>query len=223
MRYRLWFAGLAGLMVGCGQEAPKPASAVESAKAPAPVALAEPAPKAEPQLVAVTLPAGTVLQVRTATALSTKLNKAGESFSATLAQPLIAGGKTIAAKGASVQGVIATSDHGGRVKGRANLALRLASVQTAAGPVKISTNAFNRQAPGTKKRDAAKIGSGAGIGAAIGALAGGGAGAAIGAAAGGGAGTGVVLATRGAPAVIGSESLISFRLRAPVTVTLPAH
>jgi hypothetical protein len=70
----------------------------------------------------------------------------------------------------------------------------------------------------TKGRDAMKIGIGSGVGAAIGAIAGGGMGAAIGAAAGGGAGTGVVLATRGAPAVIPSESVLHFALRSPITV-----
>jgi hypothetical protein len=63
------------------------------------------------------------------------------------------------------------------------------------------------------------VGIGAGVGAAIGAIAGGGKGAAIGAGAGGAAGTGTVLATRGDPAVLPSESLITFKLQAPVTVT----
>ena len=44
--------------------------------------------------------------------------------------------------------------------------------------------------------------------------------AAIGAGAGGAAGTGVVLATRGKPAVVAAESVITFRLNAPVTVEM---
>src|SRR6266511_178751 len=51
------------------------------------------------------------------------------------------------------------------------------------------------------------------------AIAGGGKGAAIGAGAGGGAGTGLVLATRGDPAVVPSESKLTFRLQGPITVT----
>ena len=60
---------------------------------------------------------------------------------------------------------------------------------------------------------------GAAGGAAIGAIAGGGKGAAIGAGAGGAAGAGTVLATRGKPAALPSETRITFRLAAPVTLT----
>lgn len=196
-------------------QSPQPAEPVKGEPARSDAAKAEP-PKAE----TITLPAGTVVQVRTGTTISTKLHKPGAAFTATLAQPLAAGGVTVAAKGALVQGVVASSDPGGRVKGRASLSVRLTSIESPSGSLKVATNLVGKQAPGTKKRDAAKIGAGAGIGAAIGAIAGGGAGAAIGAAAGGGAGTGVVLATRGAPAEIPAESLLSFRLRAPVSVTL---
>ena len=63
-----------------------------------------------------------------------------------------------------------------------------------------------------------RIGIGSATGAAIVAIAGGGAGAAIGAAAGGGAGTGLVLATHGEPAVLHSESALTFMLRATVKI-----
>ncbi len=213
MKYRFCAAAMTVLLVSCTSE-PSP----KAEQTPPPQAVkSQPPPPPKPETA--TLPQGTVLQVRTGVTLSTKQNRAGEAFTATLAQPLVAEGKTIAAKGAAVQGVVADSDPGGRVKGRAQLTVRVISIQTVAGPLKVSTSTYTKQAPGTKKRDAAKIGGGAGIGAAIGAIAGGGAGAAIGAAAGGGAGTGVVLATRGAPAVIGAETLISFRLREPLTVT----
>jgi hypothetical protein len=59
----------------------------------------------------------------------------------------------------------------------------------------------------------------AGIGAAIGAMAGGGRGAAIGAASGGAAGAGTVMATRGQEARLPAETRISFRLTQPITLT----
>ncbi|HXX27301.1 MAG TPA: hypothetical protein VEI99_02490, partial [Terriglobales bacterium] len=58
----------------------------------------------------------------------------------------------------------------------------------------------------------------AGIGALIGALAGGGKGAAIGAAAGGGVGGGVQAATKGQQIKLASETVLNFTLQAPVTV-----
>jgi hypothetical protein len=62
------------------------------------------------------------------------------------------------------------------------------------------------------------IGGGAGLGAIIGGLAGGGKGAVIGGLAGAGAGTAGAAYTGNKDVVIPSESLITFRLAAPVTV-----
>lgn len=167
-----------------------------------------------------TVPAGTPVSVRTVTAISTKTATDGAPFEATLHQPLVVDGYTVAAKGATVKGVVAQSDPGGRVKGVASLTVSLTSIETVGGQVaKLDTTNFTQLAPKSTKKDALKVGIGAGVGAAIGAIAGGGKGAAIGAGAGGAAGTGTVLATRGDPAVLPSESLITFKLQAPVTVT----
>jgi hypothetical protein len=108
---------------------------------------------------------------------------------------------------------VAASDQGGRVKGRASLSLRITEITGAHGPIAVRTGTVGFVAKGTKKKDAMMVGIGSGIGAAIGAIAGGGAGAAIGAGAGAGAGGVGVLATRGAPAVVPSESLLTFVVR----------
>ncbi|MFN0172697.1 MAG: hypothetical protein ACKV22_40475 [Bryobacteraceae bacterium] len=167
----------------------------------------------------VILPVGAPLVVRTTTALSSNTQQAGQTFTAHLEQPLVLNGREIVPKGAQVEGKVVESDKGGRVKGRATLSVRLTRLHTASGrDVEISTSTITRVAKATKRQDALKIGVGSGIGAAIGAIAGGGRGAAIGAGAGAGAGTGVVLATHGRPAVIPSETLLHFALRASVTV-----
>ncbi len=166
-----------------------------------------------------TLRAGAPISVYTARELSTKTAKDGDRFTASLARPIVDGDWVIAKRGATVEGVVVNSDPGGRIKGRASMTIKLSRLQLADGRmVDLSTSSYTKEAKSTKKKDAAKIGVGAGLGAAIGAIAGGGKGAAIGAAAGGGAGTGLVLATRGDPAVIPSESLLTFRLQSPVTV-----
>jgi hypothetical protein len=157
--------------------------------------------------------------VRTISSLSTKTAQSGETFSAVLVDPLVIGGKTLAKAGANVTGVVSNSDPGGRVKGVASIAVRASRLELANGETAdLVTNSQVRNAPKSKKKDALKIGIGSGVGAAIGAIAGGGKGAAIGAGAGAGAGTGVVMATRGEPAVIPSESLLTFTLRQPVTI-----
>jgi hypothetical protein len=175
---------------------------------------APPPPKSEP----VTIAAGTPIKIRTQTELSTKSAKTGDNFTATLADPIVIEGKEIAPRGSQVEGRVVDSDPGGRVKGLATISVRLTQLRVGDRNVAIETGAIARQAHATKRKDAAKVGIGAGIGAAIGAIAGGGQGAAIGAASGGAAGTGVVLATRGDPAVIAAESVLTFKLRAPVTV-----
>src|SRR5262245_30850386 len=167
-----------------------------------------------------TIRAGAPISIYTAKDLSTKTAKDGDLFTASLARPIVDGDWVIAKKGALVQGVVVNSDPGGRVKGRASMTVKLRSLQLADGrTVDLPTSSYTKVAKSTKKKDVMKIGIGAGIGVAIGAIAGGGKGVAIGAGAGGGAGTGLVLATRGDPAVIPSESQLIFRLQGPIIVT----
>jgi len=166
----------------------------------------------------VTVAEGTELSVRTVQTLSTKTAENGQRFEATLREPLIVGNYVVAPKGARAYGVVANSDDGGRVKGRASLTVKLISLEVNGTEADVTTSSVTHVAKGTKKEDAVKVGVGSGIGAAIGAIAGGGKGAAIGAGVGAGAGTGVVLATKGDAAVIPSETLLTFRLTAPLTV-----
>lgn len=164
------------------------------------------------------IPQGSRVTVRTNTAISTKTATNGETFSGSLAEPVLLDGKVVIPKNSPVEGVVAESDEGGRVKGVATLSLRLTHISVEGKRIPVQTSLYTKAARTTKKKDAVKVGIGAGIGAAIGALAGGGEGAAIGAASGGGAGTAVVLATRGDPAVVAAESVLSFRLTSGVTI-----
>jgi hypothetical protein len=174
----------------------------------------EPAPRTA------TLESGTPIHVMTLETFSTKTNKPGEQFEASLDRPIIQGDWTIAKRGAAVRGIVSESDPGGRVKGVASITLTLTGLKLADGQdIRIVSNEYTVMAKSSKKKDAVKIGIGAGIGAAIGALAGGGKGAAIGTGVGGAAGTGAVLATRGDPAIIDSETSITFRLTSPLKIT----
>lgn len=196
--------------------APTPAKPVP---APAPVAAARP-PQPRPTPREITIPAGTSIKVRTTNELSTKTVETGARFSASLNAPLKSGDITLAPAGAPVEGIVVKSDDGGRVKGVASLSLKIARIAIKGHSVPVSSSTYVKKAKTTKKMDAIKVGIGAGIGAAVGAIAGGGRGAGIGAASGGGAGTAVVLATKGAPAVVPAETVVTFKLTAPVTVRL---
>jgi hypothetical protein len=175
-------------------------------------------PESPTKSLSVTISEGTPIKVRTETTLSTKSAKTGDAFTATLAEPIVVDGKVLAPRDSQVEGRVVNSDPGGRVKGVATLSVRLTQLHVGDRDVKINTGVIARKAHATKRKDATKVGIGAGIGAAIGAIAGGGKGAAIGAASGGAAGTGVVLATHGEPAGIPAESVLTFKLTAPVTV-----
>ena len=166
-----------------------------------------------------TMPAGTPIEVRTTSVISTKTSASGSTFEATLHQPLEVDGYLVAPRGATVEGIVLDSDPGGRVKGVASITLGLRRIVLADGSsLAISTDTRGSVANKSKRNDAVKVGIASGIGAAIGAIAGGGKGAAIGAGAGAGAGTGVVLATKGSAAVIAAESVLTFKLVAPVNV-----
>ena len=101
------------------------------------------------------------------------------------------------------------------------MSLTLAQIRIGGESYPLKTNSVSFEAEGTQKTDAAKIGAGAAIGAAIGAIAGGGKGAAIGAAVGGGAGTATVLGTKGKEVKLSTEQKLNFVLKNEVKVQLP--
>lgn len=206
-------------------QGPRPAEA----RPPAPVAPSAPGVRVAERAAStetgragprsISIPAGTAIAVRTVGRISTKDAKNGDTFEATLAQPLVVDGETVAKRGATVTGVVTESDPGGRVKGVASLSLALTSLVTADGEkVRLQTNPVTRQAQKSVKKDALKVGIASGVGAAIGAIAGGGKGAAIGAGVGAAGGTGVAMATRGEAAEIPPETVLTFRLAEPVRV-----
>jgi hypothetical protein len=168
----------------------------------------------------VTIPAGTLLTVRVDETLRSDKNLSGDSFRATLDQPLVIESFVIAERGSKVEGRVSQVDRAGRVRGVASMILELVRLTTSDGQrIRLQTETFDRQGEKDTKGDLAKVGVAAGIGAAIGAIAGGGKGAAIGAGVGGAAGAGGVMATRGKAAEIPAETRLSFRLREPITIT----
>jgi hypothetical protein len=175
-------------------------------------------PPPEPHKV--TLNAGTLLTVRLAEEVSSEKHESGETFAATLDQPLVVDGFVIAEKGSRAEGKIVTAERSGRVKGIAGLQIQLTRLNTSDGQkIEITTDAFEKKAESGKSGDIAKVGAAAAIGAAIGAALGGGKGAAVGGAAGGAAGAGTVLGTRGKAVTLPSETRLTFRLAEPVTIT----
>jgi hypothetical protein len=168
----------------------------------------------------VTIPAGTTLAVRLRQLIGTDRQSEGDSFAATLDQPIVIDGFVIADKGSNVRGKITSLVNPGRVKGRASISLELTEINTTDGQhVNVRTDTYHNEAASGKKSDATKVGAGAVIGAMIGAMAAGGKGAAIGAGVGGAAGGGAVLATKGEEVRLTAETRLTFRLAENVTLT----
>ena len=198
--------------IGGGERPPD--AAPPPAPAPAPAQAAAPAPG---QIV---LPAGAWITARVDQTISSDHAQAGDSFTATLVEPLVADGFVIARRGQTISGRVAEAQKAGRVKGTSRLALEITEISLVDGRQLPLRSQLMEYSGGTSVgRDAGAIGTTTGVGAAIGAAAGGGMGAGIGAAAGAVASTVGVLVTRGRETVVFPETPIKFRTLAAVAVT----
>jgi hypothetical protein len=202
------------------QPAPAPVQTVQNTPAPQPAPLTPPAPP-KPQFKTVELPAGTVIPVRVTETLDSGTAQANQAFHGAVAADLGTQGVIAIPHGAAVTGRIADVREAAHFKGSSLLSIELTEVDARGKRLSLLTDTYNKEGAARGKNTAIKSGGGAALGAIIGGLAGGGKGAAIGAIAGGGAGAGVNAATRGQQAVIQTETVVSFTLRSPITVTVP--
>jgi outer membrane lipoprotein SlyB len=220
----------------------KPAGTAESpssakdAGAPPPVAPEPPrAPRPDDKVAAepvkrieyreVTVPSGTTLSVTLGTAIASDTSKVEDPVRATLKTPISIDGVQALPSGTAVLGNVTSAVRSAKVKGLASVGVRFHTVDLPGdgSRLEISTATITREANTTKKKDATKIGIGAGAGAVIGGIVGGGGGAAKGAAIGGGAGTAAVLATRGDEVHLPAGTPLSVKLTAPLTIRVPLH
>jgi hypothetical protein len=146
----------------------------------------------------VTLKAGTPLEVRLMTTLSTRTNKEGDPWSGKLVESIIHKGEDVIPVGSIIEGRVTFAKEAGRVKGKAEMRLVAESITTpqdvkyviiasleearGMGGAKVKDKEGTIEGGGTSaKGGAIEAGVGAGGGAAIGGLAAGGTGAMYGA------------------------------------------
>jgi hypothetical protein len=165
------------------------------------------------------IPAGTHIAVTIQQALGSRISQAGETFTATVAQPILIDGQTAIRSGASATGTVVDAKPLGRFKGKAYLALRLDTVRAMGATYQVASSTLERVEQGKGKRTAGMAGGGAGFGAIIGGLAGGGKGALIGGLVGGGAGAAGSGLTGKKDILIPAETTLTFRLRRSVHVS----
>ncbi len=187
--------------------------------APAPMAAAPMVPPPPPAPVKVTVEAGTSLAIRLVDSLDSETATQGQTFRATLDSPVAVDGEVVIPEGYDVQGHVVEVQSAGKFQGRSVLALQLDRIQVGSKHYSISTTPYRKEGSSRTKNTVAKVGAGSVIGAIIGGIAGGGKGAGIGAAAGGGIGGGVQAATKGQQINLPSETVLTFSLQAPLTVT----
>jgi hypothetical protein len=186
--------------------------------APAPT-VTTPPPPPPPQPVTVTIPANTIVSVRTIDGIDSSKNTTGQVFKASLDAPIVSDEKIVIPTGATAYLKLINASSAGRIAGRSELSLALINVVFQGKTYNLTTSDVKQSGASRGKRTAATVGGGAALGALIGAIAGGGKGAAIGAGVGAGAGTGVQVLTKGQQVKIPSETRLDFTLQSPFDIT----
>lgn len=174
-----------------------------------------PAPPPAPPPPAV-LPAGTVVSVRLDTPVGSNTSKAGDKFTASVAQAVSTQGQVAIPAGSAASGTVEQTQQGGKIKGSSTLSLRLTTLTVKGVSYPISTASFVQQGKGKGSRTAKFGAGGAAAGAVIGGIAGGGKGAAIGALAGGGTGVAGSAFTGNNELSIPAETVLQFKLSQPL-------
>lgn len=177
------------------------------------------APAAAAPRRVVIVPQGTSFSVRLVDPIDTERNKVGDTFRATVSQPVMIDDEVVIPTDADVEGQIVDTKSAGHFQGRSAIALTLTRLRMNGKTYTLRTNQYDKQGASRGKRTAATVGGGAGLGAIIGGIAGGGKGAGIGAVVGAGAGTGVQAVTKGQQIKLPSESVLNFRLESELKVT----
>ena len=162
------------------------------------------------------LPAGTNLVIRMIEAVDSERNSVGQTFTASLDEPIVINGQTAIPRGADVVVKLVDEKESGNLTGRTTLTLDLISLKVNGRMVKVNTETVTEESSSRGARTVKVAGGTAALGTIIGAIAGGGKGAAVGLGAGAVAGIGAEIVTKGQRVKIPSESRLAFVLENPV-------
>lgn len=174
------------------------------------------------------VPAGTTIHSRLLSTLSTKLNFQGDTFLATVSEPVVVGGETVVPLGATIEGRIAYLDRPGRIRGVAEMrlspekmvfpdgrTLHLSAVLLSAygaEDARVEGEEGLVKGPTSRKSDLKIVGTGAAAGGVIGTIASGGSGLILGGIIGGSAGLADRLLRRGRDLTLPSGTQLNYQL-----------
>jgi hypothetical protein len=195
---------------------PAPAPSQGQYQAP-PQGFQQQPPASAPMPVAgIQIPTGTAITVRMIDAVDSRAAHLGQTFRASIDEPVVISGQTVIPRGADAVAKLVEDQQSGKFEGKTVLTLALTDI-TINGQMIDTTTGSVSQASGSRGARTAKVVGGAtALGAIIGALAGGGRGAAIGAASGAAVGGGTEILTKGQQVKIPSETRLSFTLQQPI-------
>jgi type IV secretory pathway VirB10-like protein len=182
---------------------------------------AAPPPPPAPEYVDLTVPSDAVLGLQIERTVSSELARVEDKVEARVTRDVRVSDRIAIPAGSTVRGSVTEVDRGGRVKGKARLAIRFHTIVLADGTqVALKTDPVVREGQSPGGESAAKVGGAAIGGAILGAILGGGKGAAIGGAVGAAGGTAAAMTNDRSPATLAAGTTVTVRMQAPVTVTI---
>jgi hypothetical protein len=170
----------------------------------------------------ITIPAGTTLVIRMIEPVDSERNRVGDHFTASLEADLVADGKVMTPRGATVYGKLSEVQGAGHFAGRSGLKLELTDILVDDRLQPIVTGAYHVAGISRGADTAKKTAAGGAADAAGGSVVGGGAGAAIGGGVGAGAGAVATVFAEGPKVHMPSGTVLEFRLRQPLVINREA-
>jgi hypothetical protein len=206
------------------QEYPQQAPPPDQGQAPYPPQYRNqqpPAPAYAAPTGPVTIPPGTLIQLRTSEPVNSKRAKEGEPVQFTVLTDVAMGNVLAIPRGATVHGVVTEVKKvgAGDLGGSPVLALKLTSLDLGGQSYPLDTDQFKVKGPNKAGHTVGSAVGGGLLGTIIGCAVGRGFGCAVGAGAGVAAGTAASAATPGPGIWIPAEARVDFHLKSPLTVT----
>jgi hypothetical protein len=164
------------------------------------------------------IPSGTVIKVRMIDGVDSETSQLGQTFQASLDDPIVIEGQTVVPRGADIVAKLVEDKQSGKISGRTELTLDLVSMRVNGKMIDLTTQEVTTSSGSRGAKSAKVIGGAAAVGAVLGGIFGGGKGAAIGATSGAGAGGAVQVLTKGQRVKIPPETRLSFTLQNSVSI-----
>jgi hypothetical protein len=176
----------------------------------------QPPPPGPVPVSGIQIPVGTPITVRMIEAVDSKVAHLGQTFRASVDEPVLVNGQTVIPRGADALAKLVEDKQSGKFEGKTVLTLALTDITSNGQMIDTTTGDVTRASASRGARTAKVVGGATALGAIIGALAGGGRGAAIGAASGAAVGGGAEVLTKGQQVKIPSETRLNFTLEQPI-------